>query len=89
MTDQCPTTGYTCVNQLRARVQAVTDQLVGFKAFLEETKLPATPAMILKHYEKAAELFQLALDEYTEGHGILPAWDDVEAVRWVLKGLKQ
>lgn len=89
MTDKCPTEGYTCVNQLRARVQSVTDQLIGFKAFLEETKHPATPAMILQHYGKAAELLQLALSEYAEGHGIIPVQDDVDSVRWVLMKLKQ
>ena len=88
MTEKCPTSTYACVQQLIARVQAVTDQLMGFVAFVEGSQLPITPAMVLKHYGKAAELLQTALDEYAEGHGRPDSWTDVEAVRWVLTGLK-
>lgn len=88
MAEQCPTAGYTCVNQLMARVQAVTDQLVGFREFVEKSGLPISSSMILKHYEKAATLLQAALDAYAEDHGTPDAWTDVEAVRWVLTGLK-
>jgi hypothetical protein len=88
MTEQCPTTGFTCVNQMRARVQAVTDQVAGFVAFLQASQLTATPQMLMEHYGKAAELLQRALDGYTEDHGIIPVLDDLEAVRWVLTELK-
>lgn len=88
MAEKCPTSGYTCVMQLQARVQAVTDQLVGFVEFVEKSGLPISAAMVLKHYSKASGLLQTALDDYATDHGAPDAWTDVEAVRWVLTGLK-
>lgn len=89
MTVKCPTEGYACVNQMRARVQAVADQVAGFRAFLEASQLTATPAMFMEHYGKCAELLQSALDAYAEGHGQVPVLDDVKAVRWVLTELRK
>jgi len=89
MTDQCPTVGFTCIDTLRAKVQAVTDQLEGFVAFLEGTGMPVPSAVILKHYAKCAELLQAALDDYTEGHGVYGLVPDLLAVQWVLEGLKK
>jgi hypothetical protein len=89
VSDRCPTEGFSCVNRMRARVQALTDQIEGFSLFLEATKLQATPQMMVDHYRKVSELLQSALDEYTKDHGHIPVMDDVDAVRWVLGELKR
>jgi hypothetical protein len=89
MIDECPTVGFTCVDTMRAKVQAVTDQLEGFVAFLEGTGMPVPSAVILKHYAKCAELLQEALDRYTEGHGTYGPVTDLQAVQWVLERLKK
>lgn len=89
MSDECPTVGFTCVDTMRAKVQAVTDQLEGFVAFLTCTAMPVPSGVILKHYAKCAALLQEALDGYTEDHGTYGPVDDVRAVQWVLEGLKK
>jgi len=89
MTEQCPTVGFTCVDQMRARVQSITDQIEGFRAFVESTSVVISNTMILKHYQKCAELLQAALDGYSEQHGMFGPEVDLEAVRWVLTELKK
>jgi hypothetical protein len=89
MTDECPTVGYTCVDTMRAKVQAVTDQLEGFVAFLEGTNMSVPSNVILKHYAKCAALLQEALDDYTEDHGRYGPTTDLHAVQWVLESLKK
>jgi hypothetical protein len=89
MTEQCPTVGFTCVDTMRAKVQAVTDQLEGFVAFLEGTNMPIPANLILKHYTKCAALLQEALDGYAEDHGMYGPLADIQAVQWVLERLKK
>jgi hypothetical protein len=74
---------------MRAQVQAVTDQISGFREFIQASQLSVTSDMLMRHYGKAADLLQASLDEYTEGHGQVPVLDDVRAVQWVLTELRK
>ena len=85
MTEPCPTIGFMCVDELRSRVQAVTDQIVGFAAFIKYAEAEAISKMILAHYVKLSELLQQTLDGYTEGHGSVPMTADVDAMGWLLR----
>jgi len=88
VTEKCPTTGFTCVDRLTARVQACIDQANGLIALVEGGAFSARAEHLLKHYSKVAELLQEAVDEYVESHQQPDVLFDVEAVQWVLKALR-
>ncbi len=87
MAEPCPTAGYTCVNTVLARVQALADQLGGFLALLDADVFPIKIQHMREHYSKVGELLQAALDEYTQGHGRPTPAEDVQAMVWVLHGM--
>lgn len=88
MNDICPTVGFSCVNQLRARVQAVMDQMTGFKELLEVENIKLDQDALLEHVGKLGTLLEETLKDYAEGHGPIPLQDDVESVRWLLYALR-
>lgn len=85
MSERCPTSGYTCVNTMVARVQALTDQIQGLLFFLRENSFEARAGFLCEHYQKVADLLQSTLDDYARDHGTPPPSDDVAAVAWALK----
>lgn len=88
MTEKCPTSGFTCVDQVMARVQACVDQARGFMELVQGGVYSAGFEHLFKHYGKLADLLEEAVDTYTESHGQPDVMTDLEAVRWVLSGLK-
>ena len=88
MTEQCPTAGYTCVDTVIARVQAVIDQITGLLTLAEAGVLKGSMEGLLAHYKQLGELLAATVDAYTEGHGCPPVGIDVAAVKWLTESLR-
>lgn len=88
MTEKCPTAGYTCVDTVIARVQAVIDQITGLLTLADAGVLTADVPGLLAHYRQLGELLAATVDEYTQGHGSPPVGIDVAAVTWLTKSLR-
>lgn len=88
MTAQCPTAGFTCVDTVIARVQAVIDQITGLITLADAGVLKADVPALIAHYKQLGELLAATVDEYTEGHGSPPVGIDVAAVTWLTHALR-
>jgi len=87
VTEPCPTTGYTCVNTLVARVQTVADQASGLAAAVRSHLVDVSVDQMLSHYSALIKLLESALEAYTEGHGSPSLTDDIASIQWLLNGL--
>ena len=88
MTAHCPTAGFTCVDNMVAKVQAVADQISGLTTLYFAGLVEVDVASLIKHYTGVLSLMEGALDEYTQGHGRPSAAQDVQAALWVANGLR-
>lgn len=88
MTEHCPTSDYACVLTLTARIGALLDQAAGFLALVNSGATNASIGHVTRHYDKLMTLLEEAVSEYMADHGTPPAEYDMEAMRWVLKGLR-
>lgn len=80
--------GCECAEVFAARMQAISDQIMGVVTLTEAKVIEPSGSQLIIHYAKGQAMLQQAIDAYVAQHGEPSADRAVEAAEWLLRALR-